>query len=271
MSMERILNRRKQPQIPFRKEIPAAEGPLHGLNSGICKRRVAAILIKYIMEAASEVARQLIDPIEKSRVGRLAAGKNQRNTSLVDQNRVDLVDNRRGKWTMNLILRIKSNLIAQVIEADLVCHGVGDIAEIRLLALFAAHALLYAAHREAEELIDRAHPIGIPPGQIVVHGHYMDALARLRIPDNCRNRGQRLSFAGLHLCDLSIAKCKRALKLNVEHIQSQQSFRGHSGEGDGFRQCLSVFPCSFQLIAELPAQLAAARIDRANDLSTASG
>jgi hypothetical protein len=80
-----------------------------------------------------------------------------------------------------------------------------------------------------------------------------------------------MPFARLHLGDLSIGKCKRALKLNVEHIQSQQPFRGHSGDGDGFRQDSSLFPCSFQLIVGLLAQLAAAHIDRAYDLSTASG
>ena len=225
--MQRILNRREQPQIPLGKEIRAPKRSLHRVNPRVGQRSIPPILIQNVLPAKPEAARHLVHAIRKRGIARLAARQHQRNARLVYQNRVGLINHGGRKRPMHLFRRIERNLIAQKIEADLVRCGVGNVAVVCPLAFFGVHALLNAAHREAEDFIDRAHPLRIAPSQVVVHRHHMNTLTRLRMPGNRRHCRQSLSFPGLHLGDSSTGERKRALKLHVEQLQPQQSFRGY--------------------------------------------
>ena len=69
-------------------------------------------------------------------------------------------------------------LSLQVIETELVVRAVGDVAAVRLLALVGRQVVLDDPDLEAEELVDRAHPFRVAPGQVVVDRHHVDALAR---------------------------------------------------------------------------------------------
>ena len=57
------------------------------------------------------------------------------------------------------------------------------------------------ADRQAEELVDAAHPFGVALGEIVVDGDDMHALAGERVEVDRQRRDQRLAFAGAHLGD----------------------------------------------------------------------
>ena len=69
--------------------------------------------------------------------------------------------------------------------------------------------------------VDRAHPLGVPAGQVVVDGHQVDALAAQGVEDDCRRRRQRLALAGLHLGDRARVQDHAADHLHVEvaHVQ----------------------------------------------------
>ena len=56
----------------------------------------------------------------------------------------------------------------------------------------------------AEEVIDRAHPLWVTPGQVVVDGDDMHALAGQRVEIDGKRGDQRLAFAGLHLGDAAV-------------------------------------------------------------------
>ena len=120
---------------------------------------------------------------------------------------------------MHLLAGLESDLVAQEVEADLVGGSVGDVAAVGGVPLRRAHGLLHASHREAERLVDRAHPARIAAGEVVVDGHRVDAGARAGVPGDGGRAGQRLAFAGLHFDDFAACQRQRALQLHVEHLE----------------------------------------------------
>ena len=74
--------------------------------------------------------------------------------------------------------------IAQEIEAELRGRAVGDVAAVGLAAVLIAHLLLEDADGQAEELVDRPHPLGVAAGQVIVDGGDVNALAVKRVEED---------------------------------------------------------------------------------------
>ena len=91
------------------------------------------------------------------------------------------------------------------------------------------------ADGQAEELVDPAHPFGVAPGQVVVHGDDVDALAGQRVEVDRERGDQRLALAGLHLGDLALVQDHAADQLHVEVALAQRPLGrlAHGGEGLG--------------------------------------
>ena len=166
----------------------------------------------------------------------LVPGNHEWRPCFVDQNGIGFVHQGHREGPVNLVLRIESQLIAKVIESNLIRGGVGHVTRVSALAFLGMHALLNASSRESQELIDRPHPLRIAPGEIVVGSHDMNAAFLLPMPDDGRNRRQRLSFAGLHLGDLPVGQGQGALQLNVEHHQTQDASRNNRRHCNRFQQ-----------------------------------
>ena len=87
-----------------------------------------------------------------------------------------------------------------------------------------------------EELIDRAHPLGVALGQIVVDGDDVHAapFERARVD---RQRGdERLAFAGLHLGDPAFVQHLAAHDLHVEVPHPNGAFAGLAHDGEDLGQ-----------------------------------
>src|SRR6202044_2419985 len=84
----------------------------------------------------------------------------------------------------------------------------------------------------AEETIDLPHPFGVAPGEIVVDGDDMDALAGQRIEIDRKGGNQRLAFAGLHLGNVAFVQHHAADQLNVEMALAERALGrlAHGGE-----------------------------------------
>ena len=101
---------------------------------------------------------------------------------LVDEDRVDFVDDGVHVSALHLVGQSRRHVVAQVVEAELVVRAVGDVAgvvspfERRLLAVARDHQ----PDAEAEEVVDPTHPFGVEPSEVVVHGD--DAHARPESP-----------------------------------------------------------------------------------------
>src|SRR5438445_10718338 len=97
-----------------------------------------------------------------------SARNDKRRTGLVDQDRVDLVDDREIMITLYERLDVELHIIPEIIEAEFVVRSVCDVACICVLSLYIVHIVLNTADREAEEGVNFAHPLGIARSEIVI-------------------------------------------------------------------------------------------------------
>jgi hypothetical protein len=72
------------------------------------------------------------------------------------------------------------------------------------------------AHRQAQEVVDGAHPLGVAAGQVVVDGDDVDAAAGQPVEGGGERRDEGLALAGLHLGDLALVQDDAAHHLDVE-------------------------------------------------------
>ncbi len=85
----------------------------------------------------------------------------------------------------------------------------------------------------AEEAVDLAHPASVAPGEVVVDGDDVDALAGECAEIDRKRRHQRLAFAGLHLGDVAFVQYHAADQLHVEMALAEGALGrlAHGGEG----------------------------------------
>ena len=146
-------------------------------------------------------------------VGR--AGNDQRRARFVDQDRIDLVDDREIERPLDHLLARIFHIVAQVIEAELVVRAVGDVRPVGVAPLLVGEVGDDHPDRHAEEAVDLAHPVGVAAGEIVVDGDDVDALALERVQIDGERRDQGLALAGLHLGDFAAVERDAADQLDV--------------------------------------------------------
>ena len=141
--------------------------------------------------------------------------------ALVDEDAVDLVDDGEVVPALHEPRDLELHVVAQVVESELVVGPVGDVAGVGRLALGVLHVVLDDAHRHAQEAIDAPHPLRVAPGQVVVDGHHVNALAAQRVEIRGQSRDERLALTGLHLGDGAAVQDHAPDELHVEmpHLQ----------------------------------------------------
>ena len=77
------------------------------------------------------------------------ARDNQRRARLVDQDRVDLVDDGEVEGPLDHVVELELHVVAQIVEAKLVVCAVGDVAGIGGAPGVVLQAMHDAAHGEA--------------------------------------------------------------------------------------------------------------------------
>src|SRR5829696_7176605 len=106
-------------------------------------------------------------------VGR--ARNDQRRSSFVDKDRVDLVDNRKVMVPLDERFDIELHVVAKIVETELVVGSVRDVSGVCFFPLDVIHIILDATDGKAEELMDLTHPFGVARSEIIVNGHDIDA------------------------------------------------------------------------------------------------
>ena len=131
------------------------------------------------------------------------------------------------------VLQAILHVVAQIVEAVFVVGAVGDVARIGLLALAVVEAVDDHAGGHAEETVDLPHPFGVAPGEVIVDGDDVDALAGQRIEIDRKGCDQRLAFAGFHLGDVAFMQHHAADQLDVEMPLAERALGrlAHGGEG----------------------------------------
>ena len=162
---------------------------------------------------------------------------------------------------LDLVFQAMDHVIAQVIETELAVGAVGDVGLVGLHTVHQAHLVLVFvrgfacrvvqesllavlgggghlqdADRQAEEVVDGAHPAGIPAGQVIIDRHQVDAPAGQRIQIERQGGDQRLAFAGAHLGDLALVQDQPADQLHIVVALADGALGGLPHGGKGFRQ-----------------------------------
>ncbi len=164
------------------------------------------------------------------------AGDDQRCPRLVDQDRVDLVDDGVGEAALHALVRRVDHVVAQVVETEFVVGAVSDVGGVGHLLLVVRHLRQVHPHRQAEETVDAAHPVGIAFGKVVVDRDDMDALAGNRVEIDRQRRRKGLAFAGAHFGDLAVMQDHAADQLHVEMAHAEHAAAGLAHHGERLRQ-----------------------------------
>ena len=102
----------------------------------------------------------------------------ERRTRLIDQNRVNLIDNSERKPTLHALGWRVHHVVAQVIEAEFIVGAVRDVSGVGCLLHIMRGLRQVNAGGQAEPAIQHAHPLGIALREVIIHRHHMHAVAR---------------------------------------------------------------------------------------------
>ena len=98
--------------------------------------------------------------------------------------------------------------------------------------------MLDDAHREAQAVVDGAHPLRVALGQVVVDGDDVDAAAGHGVERGREGCHEGLALAGLHLGDLALVEHDAAHELHVEGAHAQLASADLAGGREDVRQDL---------------------------------
>ena len=169
------------------------------------------------------------------RLARGGARDDERRAGLVDEDRVDLVDDREEVPALHEVLLAPGHVVAQVVEAELVVRAVGDVGDVLLAADLGRLAGDDDAGRHAERAEHAAHQLGLVGREVVVHRDDVHALAGDRVEVGGKRRDERLALTGLHLGDVAEVQGGAAHDLHVVGALAERALGGlaHGGEGLG--------------------------------------
>ena len=154
----------------------------------------------------------------------------QRCTGIVNQHRVDLVDDGVVVFALHQFFGVACHVVTQVVETELVVGAVGDVAVVGAATCGRVGLVLVdAVDGEAEELVHRAHPFGVTFGQVVVHSDHMHALACQGIEVDRQRSHEGLTFTSGHLSNLALVQHDTAndLAVVVHHVPSHHVAARH--------------------------------------------
>ena len=160
----------------------------------------------------------------------------ERRPRLVDQDRVHLVHDRVVLAALHAVLEAGCEVVAQVVEAELVVRAVGHVAGVSGPLVGLGLPARDHADREAEQAVDRAHPLGVALGEVLVDRDDVHALARECVEVHGQRRHQRLALAGAHLGNLAVVQHHAADQLHVERAQAHGAGGGLARGRERLRQ-----------------------------------
>src|SRR5659263_590468 len=162
------------------------------------------------------------------------AGDDERRPRLVDQDRVDLVHDRVMEVPLDHVLHPELHVVPEVVEAELVVRPVGDVAPVGRLALRVVHPVDDDAHGHPEKAVKLPHPVGVAPGEVVVHRHEVDAPPGQGVQDDREGGHERLPLAGPHLGDAALVEDHAAHQLDVEVAHVEDALPGLPDDSERF-------------------------------------
>ena len=178
-------------------------------------------------------------------------GDDQWGPGLVDEDRVDFVDNGEVVAALDHCVLGTRHVVTQVVEAELRVGAVGDIGRVGLaLGCGIVDVGTDPAHGQSEEPVEAPHPFRVAGGQVVVDGDHVDTVALERVEVHRERRHQGLALTGLHLGDPPEVEGHPPHQLDVEVALAQHPPGTLPHQGERFdQQVLEALP-PFEALAE---------------------
>ena len=240
LGLERVVEEGHQRRVDRVVEVVDAEPVLDLLDAGLGDADRPLLLVDVVVAvavlAAPQPGRDLGELGVPARVLLGRAGDDERRPRLVDQDRVDLVDDREVVAALHALVDRPGHVVAQVVEAELVVGPVGDVGRVRLLPLRRGHLGQDRPDLEAEEAVHPAHPLGVALSQVVVGRDDVHALARQRVQVGREHAGQRLALTGAHLGDVAQVQGRAAHQLDVEGALAERAPGRLANGGERLRE-----------------------------------
>ncbi len=231
--MEGVAELRVERDVLDRVEADAAEGRLDARGARLGERDVVGVLVGVVVAAGDEAAHERGEPLRAGEGVARLPGDDEGDARLVDQDRVGLVHEGEVVLALRALARLEGERVAQVVEAGLLRGEVRDVRGVGPLPLGDAHPLLHEADGEPQPLVDRAHPRGVAPGEVVVEGEDVGPAAGEGLEEDGRDGGERLALAGGHLRDLPLGEGEAGQHLLVERPLPEGAPGRLAGEGEG--------------------------------------
>ena len=148
------------------------------MNALFGRRDSALFFVDFVMQVTSESTHDRCELVVKlGGVGETTAN-NQRRSRLVDQNRVDLINDAVRMTTLYLGSTAHGHVVAQIVEAELVVRAVSDVgAVLGPLVGWVVVTRDDQANIETHELVNLPHPLGVSLCEIVIHRDLVHATA----------------------------------------------------------------------------------------------
>ena len=116
------------------------------------------------------------------------------------------------------------HIVAQIVETKLIVRSEGDVSLIGTAASLAVGLMLVdTVDREAVELVERTHPLGVTLGEVVVDGDHMYTIASQGVKEDGQGSDERLTFTRSHLGNLTLMEhgTTEELYIIVYHLPFQ--------------------------------------------------
>jgi len=152
------------------------------------------------------------------------AGDDERRAGFVDEDRVHFVDDREVQRPLHARIGLVDHVVAQVVETEFVVRAVRDVRGVRFLLQAVIHLRQVDTHRQAEEVVEAPHPLGVALREVVVHRHDVHAASGQRVQVGRERRDERLAFARAHFRDLAVVQDHAADQLHIEVTHLQHAF-----------------------------------------------
>ena len=176
------------------------------------------------------------------------AADDQRGSSLVDQDRIHLVDDGKVVLALHQLLRSLGHVVPEVVKAKFVVGAVSDVRTVGFSARLAVGLVLVnAIHAHAVELKQRRHPLGVTAGEVIIHCYEVNAFSGQRIEEDGQCRHQRLSFPGLHFRHLASVQRRTTDQLHIvmDHVPFDFGSCGHPSVAPNRLVAIDVHTAAF--------------------------
>ncbi len=189
-----------------------------------------------ITSPRSRIRNDAVDAIVLVRRFFARAGNDQRRTRFIDQDRIDFVDDGEIEFALDIIFQPEFHVVAQVVEPELVVRAVGDVGVVGFAPLAIIEIVHDGADGQSERAMNPAHPLGVAPRQVIVHGDDVNAFAFERVQIAGERGDQRFSFAGFHFGDAAAMQHDAADELHIEVPHVQNAAAGFAADRERFDQ-----------------------------------